>query len=122
MQTDSANVKSVPSVTNVFFMDCRDAGRFVRCGFGYVTFVMVPRTRHVAAHSPYCRSSVWPRTRHAAAHSYARAPVFPRMHSAAHLYAAAHQCFRALVVRPRTCITPRIHGAARLCAAAHLRI
>src|SRR6218665_1106989 len=38
------------------------------------------------------------------------------LHGAAHLYAAAHQCCRALVVRPRTCMLPRIHGAARLCA------
>src|SRR6218665_2651504 len=31
-------VTSVPSVTNVYymFMNCRDAGRFVRCGFVYV--------------------------------------------------------------------------------------
>ena len=56
-------VTSVPSVTNVynFFMNCRDAGRFVCCGFLYVIvcygaafgyaaaqFSVVPRTRAAA--------------------------------------------------------------------------
>src|SRR6218665_320475 len=95
------SVTSVPFVTRVrlpFLFVGRAAGRIVRCGFGYVTFVMFPRTRHAAAH----------------------------------LYASAHQCFRALVLRraavcrraslgPRVYVLPRtfVYGRAVLYISAH---
>src|SRR6218665_221635 len=94
----------------LIFYGLRDAVRFIRCGFGYVTFVMVPRSRNLAAHSPCCRASVLPRTRHAAAYSYT----------------AVHPCFRAFVCRraslvPHVYVLPRTfaYGRAVLCISAH---
>ena len=58
-------VTSVPSVTNVFFMDCRDAYRFVRCGFVYVKVCYGAAFMYAAAQ--LCgRAYVVPRTRAAA--------------------------------------------------------
>src|SRR6218665_331401 len=135
------HVTPVPSVTHVYFfifLDFRDAGRFVRCGFGYVTFVMVPRTRHVAAHSPCCRASVWPRicgTAHSpcrrafvcAAHPCCRASMVPRTCMLSRTSVSAHSSFgRALVCRraslvPRVYVLPRTFVCVRavLCIAAH---
>ena len=62
-----AIVTSVPSVTNVyyFFMDCRDAYRFVRCGFVYVNVCYGVAFGYAAAR--LCsRAYVVPRTRAAA--------------------------------------------------------
>src|SRR6218665_327143 len=115
----SSIVTSVPSVTNVyyFFMDCRDAYCFVRCGFVYVNVC--------------CRAAAWPRIC-GAAHACCRALVMlprtrmlPLIYGAAFVYAAARLCSCASVVPrtpmvprsivPRTCMPPLTHGAA--CAA-----
>src|SRR6218665_2999337 len=57
----------------IFFMDCRDAGRFVRCGFGYVDhFRNSSADSSCSAHSPCCRASVWLRIC-GPAHSYTAA-------------------------------------------------
>src|SRR6218665_1868065 len=97
-------------------MDCRDAGRFVRCGFGYVTFVMLPRTRHVAAHSPCCRATLFSRVFSA----YSAAHFVPVLFTCCHapwcrkrgqmvsssLHGAAHSMV------PHTCMLPRTSVAA----------
>src|SRR6218665_2032091 len=90
-------VTSVPSVTNVyyFFMDCRDAYRFVRCGFVYVNVCYGAAFMCGVAH-PCCRALVMlPRTRMLPL-IYGAAPSHTAtLHSAVHLYAAAHPWCRA---------------------------
>src|SRR6218665_177174 len=103
--TPLVTVTSVPSVTNVFFMDCRDAYRFVRCGFVYVNVCYGVAFMYAAAQL-CCRALVMlPRTRmfpliRGAAHSHTAA-----LHGAAHLYAAAHPWRRACgqMVSSSTC-------------------
>ena len=86
------NFRAIRYKRILFFLDCRDAIRFVRCCFGYVTFVMASRILVC------CRASVWPRicsfprTRRSAAHSYTAAHPW-----SARLCAAAH-----LLMRPRS--------------------
>src|SRR6218665_3710482 len=61
------SLTSVPSVTNVYYfsMDCRDAYRFVRCGFVYVNVCYGAAFMYAAAQ--LCgRAYVVPRTRAAA--------------------------------------------------------
>src|SRR6218665_4059057 len=94
-----AFVTYVPSVTNVyyFFMNYRDVGRFVRCGFVYVIVF------YGAANCQCCR-----------------APLFSRVFSvygAAFVYDAALQCCRASLW-PRVCGSAHSHTAAHTCCRA----
>src|SRR6218665_3116946 len=75
------NVTPVPSVTNVyyFFMNCHDAGRFVRCGFVYVIV---------------CYGAAF---MYAAAQLCGRAYVVPSTRAAAHLYVSGHPWCRGRV-------------------------
>src|SRR6218665_3959440 len=83
-------------------MDCRDAYRFVRCGFVYVNVCYGAAFMYAAAH-PCCRALVMlPRTR-----------MLPLIRGAVFVYAAARLCSRASVVPrtfilPRTCMPPRV--------------
>src|SRR6218665_3072220 len=102
-------VTSVPSVTNVyyFFMDCRDAYRFVRCGFVYVNVCYGAAFMYAAAQ--LCGPAyVLPRTR-----------MLPLIRGAAFVYAAARLCSRAYVV-PRTRVARSRNAAAHSYVAAHL--
>src|SRR6218665_4026026 len=120
-------VTSVPSVTNVyyFFMNCRDAGRFVRavslrhCLLWCRELSMLPRTR--AAALSLCRR----------AFVYFRAPMVPRTHGAARgTTVVVFVCvFRALLhAAAQFPVLPRTRGAARsrryvvlACVSAHLK-
>src|SRR6218665_2520382 len=102
-------VTSVPSVTNVyyFFMDCRDAYRFVRCGFVYVNVCYGAAFMYAAAH-PCCRALVMlPRTR--------MLPLIRGAASqgAAHLYAAAHPWCRACSQMVSVLRVTTFHAAAQ---------
>src|SRR6218665_3817853 len=190
----NCNVRAFRYKRILFFMNCRDAGRFVRCGFVYIIVCygaahpcfrglsqptcmdrafrarivyMLPRAMfrargqmvssslrgpghsYVAAH-PWCRVHVYmlprisaaarlcgrasvvpriliqPRTCAAATSSCCRAFVLPRTHGSAHLYAAAHPCYRALPhVAAQLYMLPRSSTCGRalvLCCRAVLHI
>src|SRR6218665_792355 len=110
-------------------MDCRGAGRFVRCGFGYGTFVMSARTRHVATHSPCCRATLFSRVFSA----YSAAHFVPVLFTCCHapwcrergqmVSSSLHGAAHSMVPRPVCCrapVFPRTRrSAAKLYAAAH---
>src|SRR6218665_1394001 len=107
------NVTPVPSVSNVyyFFMNCHDAGRFVRCGFVYVIVC------YVAANCQCCRAPLFSRV---VSRMVPRISCPYRLHVATrHGAARAAKWSRRLCVVPRIRMLPLIHGAAFTCAAAH---
>src|SRR6218665_1160539 len=126
----NCNIRASRYKRIIFFMDCRASGRFVRCGFVYITVdngaaksCMLPRIcvaahSYTAAHSPCCRAFV------CAAHPCFRASMMPRTCILSRISVVAHSSFGRSLVCRRASLVPRVYVLPRtfICGREVLRI